>query len=143
MTTRNLNLFNAMYANMDYLSQRQKVIASNIANADTPDFQAQELRGKPDFQKILGQKMTSSKSVSMATTSAGHMDTSGRTSGQSRESFRGKAQDGTYEVSPAGNSVVIEEQMIKANEVMGDHRMMANLHEKYLNMMRTAVGQNR
>lgn len=143
MTIKNLNLFNAIYANMDYLSQRQKVIASNIANADTPGFKAQELRGAPDFQRILGENMSTTKTIGMKASSANHLDVSGHKVGAERENFRGRASDSYYEISPSGNSVVIEEQMIKANEVISEHRMMANLHEKYLNMMRAATGQNR
>jgi len=56
-------------------SQRSSVIASNIANADTPNFKARDM----DFQQMLsvaaGRQQAGS--VQMKTTSSGHMGGSG------------------------------------------------------------------
>ncbi|MBL0088386.1 MAG: flagellar basal body rod protein FlgB [Ideonella sp.] len=51
-------------------SERQRLIASNIANADTPGYQAREM----DFARAL-REATGSQAVTgeMATTQAGHM----------------------------------------------------------------------
>ncbi|MHA1152522.1 MAG: flagellar basal body protein, partial [Alphaproteobacteria bacterium] len=37
---------------MEWLSQRQKVLADNIANADTPNYQPRDLNPS-EFQRIL------------------------------------------------------------------------------------------
>jgi flagellar basal-body rod protein FlgB len=47
--------------------QRSSLLASNIANADTPGFKARDI----DFQSILAQ--ASGSQMSMATTQAGHI----------------------------------------------------------------------
>jgi flagellar basal-body rod protein FlgB len=39
---------------MSYLSQRQGVIASNIANADTPGYQTRDVRMLTDFSTTFG-----------------------------------------------------------------------------------------
>lgn len=142
MTTKNLGLFDAVYANMNYLGQKQKVIAQNIANADTPGYKAHELKGTPDFKSILGDSGKGTMQLngpSLATTSKAHLRIDGNTSGK-METYKDRAQKVAYEVAPSGNSVVIEEQMIKASDVVGEYRMMSNIHEKYLNMVRAATG---
>ena len=142
MTTKNLGLFDAVYANMNYLGQKQKVIAQNIANADTPGYKANELKGSPDFKSMLGSSNGNRMQLdapSLKTTSSGHLRIGGNASGNT-ETYKDREQKVVYEVAPSGNSVVIEEQMIKASEVVGEYRMMSNIHEKYLNMVRAATG---
>ena len=43
MTTQDIGLFKALGAKMDYLGQRQRVIAQNVANADTPNYRPNDL----------------------------------------------------------------------------------------------------
>ena len=38
---------------MDLLSMRQKLVSSNIANADTPGYKTQDLNFQSDFQALL------------------------------------------------------------------------------------------
>jgi flagellar basal-body rod protein FlgB len=49
-------------------AERQRLIASNIANADTPGYQAREM----DFSNALLQATGRSNSNALATTHAGH-----------------------------------------------------------------------
>jgi flagellar basal-body rod protein FlgB len=49
-------------------AERQRLIASNIANADTPGYQAREL----DFANALRQATGADKGRGMATTHVGH-----------------------------------------------------------------------
>jgi flagellar basal-body rod protein FlgB len=39
---------------MDLLSARQKLVASNIANADTPGYQTRDIDFQSEFQSALG-----------------------------------------------------------------------------------------
>ena len=50
-------------------------------------------------------------------------------------------QRDTYETQPSGNAVVLEEQLLMANDTVGDHRMMTNLYQKNLNLLRIALGR--
>lgn len=40
---------------MDLLSARQKLVASNIANIDTPGYKAQDINFQEEFQSLTGQ----------------------------------------------------------------------------------------
>lgn len=56
--------------------QRQQIIASNIANADTPNYKARDI----DFSKALQGAMSRAAggpSASLATTSSAHLNASG------------------------------------------------------------------
>ena len=119
---------------MDYLDTKQKVIAQNISNADTPNYRAREI-SDVDFGRVLSD-VTGSKKIRMASTNAGHMPAAGEVS-------KGKnvKQKTTYEVAPSENSVILEEQMMRANETSIDHTLMMNIMRKNIGMIRTALGQ--
>ena len=58
---------------LELLSQRQKVLAGNIANADTPGYQARDF----DFAQALAQARGGQGSESLAVTARGHLAVSG------------------------------------------------------------------
>lgn len=44
---------------LSYLVRRQEVVASNIANADTPGYQSRDVAAPGDFSAVLGGEMSS------------------------------------------------------------------------------------
>lgn len=52
MTTENLTLMTGLLKKIDWLEERQKVLAQNIANADTPNYQAQDV-APLDFKELV------------------------------------------------------------------------------------------
>ncbi len=136
MDIKNIALFQAMGAKMNYLSMRQGVIAQNIANADTPDYRPRDLT-KVDFGAVL-KDVTGSKKIRMERTTAGHIMPGGNLdSAQTRKSRI------MYEVAPDNNGVIIEEQMIKASQTTMDYNLMTNLMRKNVGMIQTALGKGR
>lgn len=138
MTMQNFALFSALGAKMDFLNQRQGIIAQNVANADTPDYRPQDL--KPvDFRSVLKEiaapegKMT----VNLETTQPGHMPVVGEIA----DPKSGK-QKHIYEVAPTGNSVVMEEQLMQSGKNTMDYNLMASLYQKHAQMMKIAIGGN-
>ncbi len=135
MTTQNLALFKALGAKMDFLNQRQRVIAQNVANADTPSYRPKDL--KPvDFSQVL-KNVTGEKNVTIRSTNAGHMP--------KVDEIRApdpRKQKETYEVAPAGNAVIIEEQLFKSGANIADYNLMTNLYQKNIGMLRIAIGRN-
>jgi flagellar basal-body rod protein FlgB len=128
-----LTLFKLMGAKMAYLGERQKVLSENIANADTPNYRPSDLKPM-DFQSVL----RGDQRIRMAATHQVHLAGSGRDSPFKVE----KAAFGkTFETSPNGNSVVLEEQMLKTADVQTSYQLAANLYSKNLTMLRTAIGR--
>jgi flagellar basal-body rod protein FlgB len=133
MTTQDIGLFKALGAKMDYLGQRQRVIAQNVANADTPGYKPQDL--KPvDFGIVL-KNVTGSKNVTMAATNPQHVGYQNHIA----DAKEGK-QKKVYEVAPSGNSVIMEEQMLASGATVMDYTLVTSLYQKNVGMIKTALG---
>lgn len=134
MTTENLGLFQAMSSKMQFLEQRHRIISQNVANSDTPGYAPQDL--KPvDFGAAMT-KVVKSNAVSPARTQAGHMTPNGDI-----DNPRSGKQRQVYEVAPAGNAVILEEQMLKSSETKMDYSLMTTLYQKNVAMLRAAMGK--
>lgn len=134
MDIKNIALFHAMGAKMNYLEQRQGVLAQNIANADTPEYRPRDLTDV-DFGAVL-KEVTGSKKIRMERTAAGHMGP-----GSNLNTPDSRKSRTPYEVAPGDNSVIIEEQMIKASQTNMDYNLMTNLMRKNIGMIQTALGR--
>ena len=121
-------LLSALKTRMHYQQARQKVLAQNVANADSPGFRPTDL--KP--QKLDG----SSGGVSLARTSAGHMALSGGNGG-----FDGTGAP-RFETTPNGNAVNLEDEMMKVAQNQSDYQLAASLYSKGLGLMRIAIGKS-
>ncbi|OSQ39698.1 flagellar basal body rod protein FlgB [Thalassospira mesophila] len=128
-----LSMFANMKEKMDWLNQRQQVIAKNIANSDTPNYRPEDLKEfNPstvgnDRQFILA----------MAQTEPGHA-----TGLRKPGNFKAEEVRKNYEVAPDKNAVVLEEQLIKMNENRIDYQTMTRLYAKQTEMMTTAIGRS-
>ena len=130
MELTNLAMFGLMRARMSWLNQRQDVLARNIANADTPDYRARDL--KPlDVEKSL--HGGSNFALQVRLTNPKHLE-GNRPNGQFAESSVKRP----FETAPGGNAVILEEQMGKLNETQVDHSLITELYRKHLQMLQTA-----
>lgn len=134
MDLNSLPIFAMMNKQMSWLSERQKVLAQNIANSDTPGYRPSDLL-KIRFRDIL---RPSAVKLELSNTSSGHIEAN-----RSATNFRGSKQKTTYETAPDGNAVVIEEQLLKVSETQGNYRLATNLYRKHVNMFKIALGQGR
>ncbi|HEY0209302.1 flagellar basal body rod protein FlgB [Acerihabitans sp.] len=57
-------------------AQRQEILAANIANADTPGYQARDIDFAGELNKAIAQGRASGNSLSLTTTSARHIEAS-------------------------------------------------------------------
>jgi flagellar basal-body rod protein FlgB len=109
-----------------WLSSRDELIAANIANANTPDFQATDLR---PFSAVLD-----SAQVSMVSTNPAHMTPSGDGFAEARV----VESDGP-ETTLSGNSVDVENEMMKLGEVNRDYTMATNIKRVIHQMIMSAL----
>ncbi len=134
MSIQNLPLMRAMAAKMDYLEKRQGVIADNIASADTPGVQSKDLT-KVDFGSVL-KNVSGVKSVVIEVTNDKHMR-----GPNDMANAKDRKDKLTYEVAPDKNGVIIEEQMVKANETQMDYTLMTSLMTKTASLYKIALGR--
>ncbi len=131
MDLSGITLFGASAARLGWLNQRQSVLAQNIANSDTPNYRPHDL--KPlDFRTAL---RNDQPRLGMARTDETHF-ASTKPDRRHREARHREP----YEVAPAGNAVIMEEQLMKMNETAMDQRLAADIYRKYVGMVRIALG---
>lgn len=134
MDLRKIPLFDMMARRLAWLGQRQQVLATNIANADTPDYKPRDV--KPlDFAQMARGAMAPLQPVS---THAAHLP--GRPQAPGSTPLQ-KDRD-PIETTISGNAVTIEEQLMKANQNATDYELTTNLYRKHLAMFREAVRSN-
>ncbi|MBI1326886.1 MAG: flagellar basal body rod protein FlgB [Alphaproteobacteria bacterium] len=132
--TESISLLQALGAKMNYLDQRQKVLAQNIANADTPMYRPSDMK-KTDFGRVL-RNVTGERTIRVENTNAKHMPPASEAA--VNDPKQGKSKD-MYEVAPDNNGVILEEQMLKANQTNMDYNLMLNVYAKNMGMLRTAI----
>lgn len=127
-----LKLFQRITERMGWLGARQQVLAQNVANADTPDYVPHDL--KPlDFTEHL-RKLAP---VTPARTDPLHMVGTAAPA----ESVDDMKQRNPYESAPVGNSVVLEEQMMRLADAQHNYQLMTNLYRKHVDMLKAALGR--
>lgn len=133
MAVTDVPLFQALKSKMLWHQTRQGVLAENIANADTPGYQAREVK-EYTFAQHIGRETFG---LSTAVTRSGHMV--GTLSGQ--QDAKVEERD-TFEITPSGNSVNLEEQMMKITENQMDYQAATTLYTKGLGLIRKALSKS-
>ncbi len=136
MDITKLPLFEVMRQRMAFLSARQTVLAENVANANTPGYRAKDIE-EPDFAAIAAGE--EGGAGVMTTTNPMHIATP---AGASAGGFRAKPTPDS-ESTPNGNSVVLEDQMMKVSSTQMDYATVTQLYRKALSMIRMAAGGQR
>ena len=135
MDLNKVPLFGMMKQRLAWLGQRQEVLAQNIANADTPGYRPRDI--KPlEFRGMINRQLSP---VTMETTHGNHLPGQAK----SAKTYDDHVNRRPYETAPAGNAVILEEQMAKISENGVAHRLTTELYRKHLGMIRTAIGGRR
>jgi flagellar basal-body rod protein FlgB len=118
---------------MHWHQTRQKILAENVSNADTPGFQPRDLKA-PAFDRA---GRAAPGKLAMAETAAGHLAATAARSGEDPTGAR------RFETSPSGNAVNLEDEMLKVSQNQSDFQFAASLYQKSLQMLRIAAGKGR
>ena len=125
-----ISVFQLMKARMQMLGERQKVIAQNVANSDTPGYGARDLKVPDSFAEVV----RSGGGSGLTVTSARHIPAANQPDARFTQA---KAPDS--ETTLDGNSVVVEEQMLKMAESRMAHDAAIGFYQKSLAMLRMAA----
>ncbi|MDG2522708.1 flagellar basal body rod protein FlgB [Caulobacter segnis] len=125
---------------LGYLGQRERVIAENVANSDTPGFKPKDLRGFT-FEAALGPNGMR-PAVSTTHTSAMHLSPPKRQiSAQQRELRPQEAPDS--DITLDGNAVSLEDQMLKMADAKMNYDAAIGFYQKSLGLLRMAAQKPR
>jgi flagellar basal-body rod protein FlgB len=135
MAITDIPILSMLRTRLQWAQERQRVLAENVANADTPRYQAHDLV-QPKFDVAGGTASTMASSVTLATTEPGHMNGFGA----SRPSFPSE-RAASYEVRPTGNAVNIEDEMMKVAANQMDYQAATAVYVRSLSLIKTALGK--
>jgi flagellar basal-body rod protein FlgB len=127
MKLNSMSFFQLASQRMHWLGAHQRVVAENIANADTPGFKA---RSVSPFADVVDAK----SSGGVKTTHSAHITGQGNAAGVRTTSDRSP-----WETSLDGNSVVLEQQTLKASEISENYQLAAQLYGKGHQLLTLAV----
>jgi flagellar basal-body rod protein FlgB len=136
MDLNNLPLFAALTKKMNWLTARQKVVAENVGNADTPGFKASDLRPL-DFRKELAEVTHQAPlKLTPVTTDPHHL-----VGTEFAAKLDPVAEKTTSDRDINGNTVSLEDEMMKVAETQSDYQLMTNLYKKQVALITTALGR--
>lgn len=141
LTISNTPYFSLLKSRLDFLNDRQKVLADNVANASTPKFVPKDLDEKA-FNQNISKSLSSNSGimsignigpVTMPATHSGHISIGN--DGTKYQSLKSPDSETTID----GNAVVLEEQMIKVSDTRMNYDIAIGLYQKGLQLMRLAA----
>jgi flagellar basal-body rod protein FlgB len=117
-----VHLFNVISQHNRWLSVRQATIAGNIANANTPGYKALDVEPFEATMEQTRLAMTSTRPAHMTTAA----DTTPATDIRKEE---------PWEITHSGNSVTLEQELIKAGDVNRAIRLNTSVLKAFHRML--------
>jgi len=127
----NLPLFTMLRARMQWSQERQRLLAENVSNADTPNYRPRDLAPLQ-----FDQPKTSVASLGLGRTQTNHIAGLAGASGRFQD-----AAAKSYDVRPSGNAVNVEDEMLKVAANQMDYQAAATLYTRSLGLIKTAIGK--
>lgn len=125
-----IGIFRMAHDMAAHASARQSVIADNIANADTPGYKARDIVSFAETYDSAG--------MTIRQTRPGHMPPT--TIPAVFEIFEDAAFGAE---SPNGNTVSLEDQMVRAAEAKHQHDLALGIYGKSMDILRAGLGRIR
>ena len=134
MPISDLSSLSILRTKMQWHQERQRVLAENVSNSNMPNFKPRDLV-EPKFEAGSGKIDGAAVSLPMARTSTSHINT-----GDSDPTF-GQNRRAGFLTRPAGNSVNLEDEMLKTSANQMDYAAVTSLYSKSLHLLKTAIGK--
>ena len=115
---------------MEWHQERQRVLAENVANSDTPNYHARDL-APPDFSHQLRVA-----ALALDRTNSAHIAAAGGGGSPFADDKVGR-----FEVRPRGNSVTHEDEMMKVAGNQMDYEAVTSLYTHSLQLIKLAIGK--
>jgi len=131
MAISDLPIFSMLRTRMNWHQERQRLLAENVANVDTPGYRARDL-SPLDFGRQVEQ---ASGQLQLALTAPAHL--SGGPAGSGFPLDRATKHD----VRPMGKTVNLEDEMMKVAANQMDHQAAISLYARSMGLLKTAIGK--
>ncbi len=127
-----ISLMSALRSRMGWLSDRQKVVSQNVANASTPGYKPKDLTPQDFASMVKGQQGPVIPTIRLS-------DGTPLTLPDATDHGSKEVTKLDSETTMDGNSVVLEEQMLKMSESRQNFEAAVGFYEKSMNMIRMAA----
>jgi flagellar basal-body rod protein FlgB len=134
MGLMNMPVFTALTDKMRWHQTRQGLLAENVANAETPGYRGRDL-AQYDFDDRKA-AFPSSASVTTLATQPMHFSVS-----SAEGSIFDAQRMANFEITPEGNGVTLEDEMMKVTTNLMDYQAATSLYQKSIKILRTAMGR--
>lgn len=104
-----------------WLSVRQSAVSQNVANANTPGYKSKDVE---PFVSVLDKTQ-----LAMVATNAGHLS-----GGNNMPTTSKVKKADSWTVTHSGNSVSIEQELLKAGQVQRSHALNTSIAKSFHNM---------
>ena len=131
MPISDIPIFSMLRTKLQWHQERQRLLAENVANAETPEFKPSDL-APPTFEAPA----SGVAPVTLVRTSPAHL--AGADAGPRAFALRA-ARD--FEVVPTGNGVSLEDEMMKVAGNQMDFQAATALYTRGLGLIKTALGR--
>ena len=135
MAITDIPILSMLRTRLAWNQERQRVLAENVANSDTPNFRGRDL-APPKFQEPNAVNAGAVSTVSLVRTGDGHIGGMGVSGSMFRTESNGK-----YEIRPTGNSVSLEDEMMKVAANQMDYQAATAVYSRSLNLIKVALGK--
>jgi flagellar basal-body rod protein FlgB len=133
MTLDSIPLFSVLKDKMSWHEARQTLLAENVANADTPNYEGRDLVPFAVEEAKRGELLPP---VGVSRTNVAHIR--GTILADARANF-GNDNGPDWEITPEGNGVTLEEQMMKVGANAFDYQVATTLYTRSLGLLKTAL----
>ncbi len=129
MDPSKIGLFDLAEKRLLWTAQRQSVLAANIANANTPRFQARDVES---FASVL----SGSEPVEPVRTQPSHL------AGTVQTGLASLASDPPKARGLDGNAVALDQQLTKVADTETAQSLVTSIWKKYMGMFSMALGRS-
>ncbi|HEX3858515.1 MAG TPA: flagellar basal body rod protein FlgB [Pseudolabrys sp.] len=136
MAITDIPILSMIRTRLDWNQERQRVLSENVANSDTPHYRARDLTPLK-FEPTSLAATLGVTPVSLAETESGHIAGLGSSGSQFRT-----ANAANYEIKPTGNTVSLEDEMMKVASNQMDYQAVTALYTRSLNLLKIALGKH-
>lgn len=131
MSIGDIPILGMLRTRMQWHQERQRVLAENVSNSDTPNFRAHDLV-EPKFDNSVAGGL---RPIALARTENSHITTDASQGG-----FQNRS-GGKYDVRPTGNAVSLEDEMMKVAGNQMDYQAATAIYSRSLALLKVALGK--
>ena len=130
MPITDIPILSMLRERMEWHQERQRVLAENVANADTPNYRAK----RPGAAGFLARNSARFAGARSHQSAPYHAQAGGGSPFAADSS-------GRYEIRPRGNSVTHEDEMMKVASNQMDYEAVTSLYTRSLALIKIAIGK--